>query len=124
MARGRSLYLVGAVAAVYLLITACGGARPGALTPGRTTVAVPVVSTNGNRFSPAVLEVTAGQTARFQIAEVSELHTFTVSPWNVNEAITASNQTVEFMVPDDARGDVPFFCSVHVGMAGTLRVRM
>lgn len=123
MADWRTPYLAGMVSAVLLLMAACGGAGLAPSTPGGAAGTGVVISTQGNRFDPAVLEVTAGQTARFQFTGVAEPHTFTVSQWDVNAAITASNGTVEFLVPGDARGEAPFFCSVHAGMTGTLKVR-
>jgi plastocyanin len=123
MAGWQCLYRAGTISAVCLLMAACGGAGPVASTPGGVPVTVPVVSTQGNRFNPAVLEVTAGQTARFQFTDVAEPHTFTVSTWNVNALITSRDGAVEFMVPVDARGDTPFFCSVHAGMTGTLKIK-
>lgn len=124
MDRPRSLSLLWAATAVFLLVAACRTEKPASTVAGGAPATGFVVSTMGNRFSPATIEVAPGQAARIQFTDVLETHTFTVSPWNVNETITAAGKPVEFVVPRDARGEVPFFCSVHAGMNGTLKVKV
>ncbi|MSQ33733.1 MAG: hypothetical protein EXR60_04870 [Dehalococcoidia bacterium] len=125
MSLWRSLRAVTAVAvAAGLLLTACGGGGGKATSrPAPSTGASLSLSAANDLYSPTVLDVTAGQKVRLQIADIAVPHTFTANEFDVNLPVTQmGKQTIEFNVPVNASGDVPFFCTLHVGMGGTLKV--
>ena len=81
------------------------------------------LSAKGNQYSPAILEGSAGKGYQLEITDVSEQHTFTVSDLGINIFVSQmGTRTSDLAVPAAATGDLPFFCSLHANMGGTLRV--
>ncbi len=129
-------WIVGALSAT-LALSGCGSEpaaptnvpsstnTPPAATSTPRAAEVPVLrlSAKDNQYSPPALTVSAGKTYRLEITDVSEQHTFTVSGIGLNIFVAEmGTQTSDLAVPAGAQGDLPFFCSLHANMGGTLRV--
>ena len=87
-----------------------------------------VVTLSDFRFAPAVLEVQAGEKARFSVSSKGAGHTFTIPTLGVDVELPAgTNRTVEFDVPEGATGEIQVLCLFHssgvTGMVGQLRVK-
>lgn len=126
----RWMRLLGAVFALTLLATACGGDEEPPPDPnnGGTTTESPSDAGDGGGgadlttvdfgFSPTELSVTEGQTISVtNIGETS--HTFTTDDEAIDETIP-SGETVEITLTGVTSGD--FHCRFHPQMVGTLTV--
>jgi plastocyanin len=125
----RWMRLLGAVFALTLLVTACGGEEE---TPpdqdGGTPTESPSDDGDGGGgadltivdfgFSPTALSVTEGQT--IEVTNIGETsHTFTTDDEAVDETI-GSGETVEIDLTGATSGG--FHCRFHSQMVGTLTV--
>ncbi|HET6791199.1 MAG TPA: cupredoxin domain-containing protein [Actinomycetota bacterium] len=125
----RWIRLLGAVFALALFATACGGEEePPADENGGTTTESPSDAGDGGGgadlttvdfgFSPTELSVTEGQTISVtNIGETS--HTFTTDDEAIDETIP-SGETVEITLTGVTSGG--FHCRFHPQMVGTLTV--
>lgn len=125
----RWMRLLGAVFALTLLATACGGdeAPPSDQNGGTTTESPSDAGDGGGGadlttvdfgFSPTELSVTEGQTISVtNIGETS--HTFTTDDESIDETIPAG-ETVEITLTGVTSGG--FHCRFHPQMVGTLTV--
>ena len=125
----RWMRLLGAVFALTLLATACGGdEEPPSDQNGGTTTESPSDAGDGGGgadlttvdfgFSPTELSVTEGQTISVtNIGETS--HTFTTDDESIDETIPAG-ETVEITLTGVTSGG--FHCRFHPQMVGTLTV--
>lgn len=125
----RWIRLLGAVFALALFATACGGdEEPPADENGGTTTESPSDAGDGGGgadlttvdfgFSPTELSVTEGQTISVtNIGETS--HTFTTDDETIDETIP-SGETVEITLTGVTSGG--FHCRFHPQMVGTLTV--
>lgn len=125
----RWMRLLGAVFALTLLATACGGdEEPPPAQNGGTTTESPSDAGDGGRgadlttvdfgFSPTELSVTEGQT--ISVANIGETsHTFTTDDETIDETIP-SGETVEITLTGVTSGG--FHCRFHPQMVGTLTV--
>ena len=87
----------------------------------------PVVALQNFRFVPEVLEVRAGERARFTVTSGGAAHTFTIPALGVDVTLPAGiTETVEFDVPDGEKGDMSLICRFHSnagsGMVAKIRV--
>ena len=83
------------------------------------------VQVNSNNFSPAVLEVAPGDTVIWQYTSGWMGHTVT-SGMNCiadgmffDASVNNGSPTFEWVVPDYASVDIPYFCQPHCGMGMT-----
>ena len=125
----RWMRLLGAVFALTLLATACGGdEEPPPAQNGGTTTESPSDAGDGGGgadlttvdfgFSPTELSVTEGQT--ISVANIGETsHTFTTDDETIDETIP-SGETVEITLTGVTSGG--FHCRFHSQMMGTLTV--
>ena len=125
----RWMRLLGAVFALTLLATACGGdEEPPPAQNGGTTTESPSDAGDGGGgadlptvdfgFSPTELSVTEGQT--ISVANIGETsHTFTTDDETIDETIP-SGETVEITLTGVTSGG--FHCRFHPQMVGTLTV--
>ena len=105
-------------------MTACDGGSGAATATGAPADRAIAVSARNSTYAPATIEVAAGKTVSIRISDIITSHTFTISPWNVNIAVTKmGSQDISFTVPANATGEVEYFCSVHAGMGGKVRVK-
>lgn len=79
-------------------------------------------------FEPEVIEVNVGDTIRWEYVSGS-LHTVTSGvpcSWDggFHAAVSVIDPVFEWVVPDDASGEIPYFCAPHCinGMVGTIHV--
>ncbi len=109
---------------LVLALAGCGSKTTQTAAPQAGAATNLKLSAKDNKYTPTILEAKAGQTVRLEISDIATPHTFTISPFRVNEAVTKiGTQTVQFAVPATASGPVEFFCSIHVGMGGMLQVK-
>ena len=107
--------------------TACGNI-PGAETMAKSPIKEATMVTLRNfQIVPTVLEVQAGEQARFSVRSTGAGHTFTIPAFGVNVRLPAGiTRIVEFEVPDGTSGDIQLLCRFHSsgsgGMVGKLRV--
>ncbi len=109
-----------------LILSACGGSEQPASTgtPSPAQATTLRLSALANKYSPTVLDVVAGKSYQLEITDITEPHTFTVTPLGVNIFVSQMRtQTSNLTVPPTAQGEMPFFCSLHVDMGGTLRIQ-
>lgn len=105
-----------------LLLAACGGDANGPDGDGGTRITL----TGGLLFSPADLSVDAGTTVRW-VASGSTFHTIT--PQNLQQpgvwarATSSSSGTVLTHTFTLSGQTYSYFCEVHAGMTGVIRVR-
>ena len=109
-------------AALLAALSACGGGTTEPTDDGTTRITL----TTGLTFSPADLTIDPGTTIRW-VASTASFHTIT--PANGQQqgvwarATTSSTGTVlthTFTVPGQVYN---YFCEVHAGMTGVIRVR-
>ena len=107
--------------------TSCGNI-PGGETMAKSPIKEATMVTLRNfQIVPNVLEVRAGERARFSVSSTGAGHTFTIPALGVNVRLPAgTTRIVEFEVPDGASGDIQLLCRLHSsgggGMVGKLRV--
>ncbi len=79
------------------------------------------------QFTPNLLDVEAGKTARIELMHYGLAHTFTIPDLGVDVSIPRQKgvTVVEFFVPAGASGDLELVCDLHkaIGMVGTIRVK-
>ena len=79
------------------------------------------------QFTPNVLEVEAGKTARIELMHDGLAHTFTIPDLGVDVTIPRQKgiTVVEFFVPPETSGELELFCRFHkaIDMTGTIQVK-
>lgn len=79
------------------------------------------------QFTPNILEVEAGKTARFNLATDGLPHTFTIADLGIDIVIPhgTTAKTVEFFVPLETSGELQLVCRIHIvlDMVATIRVK-
>lgn len=119
----RSLVrITGAVAALALVLAACGvsdsstaGASENAAAAAADSAQQVTLEASDNAFSTQELELPAGETVELTFTNNgTNPHTFTSSELGVDTGTVAPGEsaTVTFTVPDQA---VEFLCSFHAG---------
>lgn len=111
----RSIATACACLIVPALLAACGSDSPTETPPGANAVNVA-----DNSFNPATLNTSPGATVTWTWVG-SELHNVT---WIAADLPNSGNQTsgTHQVTMPAATGDYNYQCTLHEGMAGTVRV--
>src|SRR5215208_2911073 len=74
------------------------------------------------RFNPATVTITTGETVRWEFDQAQTPHTVTAtsSNWTINETRSPGSGTVEHTF--NAPGTYTFHCTIHPAMTGTVTV--
>jgi nitrite reductase (NO-forming) len=121
--RSRILARVVAVTALGVALTACGNSSDpaGSVAAGPATGdAAKIQAADGNRFTPATLELPAGAKVTVEITNTDDAaHDFAIQAANLNTGTIQAGAaaTATFTVPE---GTTEFECTFHRGMTGTI----
>jgi plastocyanin len=122
--RSTILARVVAVAALGMALTACGNssdpvgnvaARPA------TGDATKIEAADGDRFTPATLELPAGKEVTIEVTNADDrAHDFAIEAADLNTGTIEAGAvaTATFTVPE---GTTEFVCTFHNGMTGTIK---
>jgi nitrite reductase (NO-forming) len=122
--RSRILARVVAVTALGVALTACSNSSDpvGSVASGPATGnAAKIEAADGNRFTPATLELPAGEKVTIQITNTDDrAHDFAIEAANLNTGTIQAGAvaTATFTVPE---GTTEFVCTFHRGMTGTIQ---
>ncbi len=111
------------VAALGVALAACGNSSDpvGNVAAGPATGdAAKLEAADGNRFTPATLELPAGEKVTIQITNTDDrAHDFAVEAADLNTGTIKAGAvaTATFTVP---KGTTAFKCTFHRGMTGTI----
>jgi len=119
--RGRSWILAASLAAALAVL---GARAPSGFAAEERVIAV---SAERFKFTPAVIELKAGETVVLEITSLDRKHGFQVPDLNVDESIEPGKVT-RVRVTAAKAGTIPFHCSVFCGsgheeMAGEIVVK-
>src|SRR4029453_14897930 len=121
----RILARVVAVTALGVALAACSNSSDpvGNVAAGPATgAAAKVQAVDGNRFTPASLELPAGEQVTIQVTNSDDAaHDFAVEAAGLNTGTIQGGAvaTATFTVPE---GTTKFKCTFHRGMTGTIKV--
>jgi len=109
------------------VVLSCGGGgavlEPDqTVTPGNPPAPTAVVTTPGNAFSPEEIEFASGGTVTWQFSGTTHNVTFKdLAPpgGNIPNSAAGTNASRTFPIA----GDYDYFCTIHDGMKGRIRVR-
>jgi cytochrome c oxidase subunit 2 len=121
--RGRTSILGASFAAALAVLAARAPSVSAASAPER----VIAVTAERFKFTPAVIELKAGETVVLEITSLDRKHGFQVPDLNVDESIEPGKVT-RVRVTAAKAGTIPFHCSVFCGsgheeMAGEMVVK-
>jgi len=103
-----------AVAALVVLVGGCGGKS------GGSKAATPVVSMQGLRFHPPIVEVHVGQRVRWSNADDVDHNVTAVAGATFKSQAFGRGGSYSFAATHP--GAVKYVCTLHPGMSGTIKV--
>jgi nitrite reductase (NO-forming) len=118
-----ALHAVITVTALGVALAACGNSSDpvGNVGSGPATGdAAPIEAADGDRFTPATLELLAGEEVTINITNTDDrAHDFAIEAAGLNTGTIAAGAvaTATFTVPE---GTSEFVCTFHRGMTGTI----
>jgi nitrite reductase (NO-forming) len=121
--RSRILARVVAVTALGVALVACSNSSDpvGSVASGPATGdAAKIEAADGNRFTPATLELPAGEKVTIEITNADgTAHDFAIEAAGLNTGTIQGGAvaTATFTVPE---GTTEFVCTFHRGMTGTI----
>jgi nitrite reductase (NO-forming) len=121
--RSRILARVVAVTVLGVALAACSNSSDpvGSVASGpATATAAKIAAADGNRFTPATLELPAGEKVTIEITNTDDAaHDFAIEAAGLNTGTIQGGAvaTATFTVPE---GTTEFKCTFHRGMTGTI----
>ena len=120
----RAVITVITVTALGMALAACSNSSDpvGNVASGSATGdAAKIQAANGDRFTPATLELPAGEEVTIQITNTDDrAHDFAIEATDLNTGTIQAGAvaTATFTVP---QGTTEFVCTFHRGMTGTIQ---